>query len=414
MVNFRKVSVQLTVRYIVLVLLAIQIIFNPRNYLLIVSVICIIAGYICDAYKLRETHLNIQEYIGRISHYDRQEKRLKTEIQSLQREANFYRLIQRLFERTSGKDLESTIKAIIDALKVSLEGSIVFYLEKDFTGHYSLVDSSIPNPPVSRLEAVFGNKEFKTSLENKSSGTLTNINVDLGAWGTMHSAWVLPLISTTGNVWGAILIMYPMSDVSLEGMTEAWLFERNISMIIELATIHEAERGMAFKDPLTSAYNRNFMLTIIQNDINKAKNKGQNVYVSMFDIDNFKKFNDKYGHDAGDIVLKSIAREGRRKLRSTDYLVRYGGEEFIIILINTDSDNAYNCIERVRQAIANMVLSFDGEDVSVTCSFGLAQILPDKNLEETITMADKALYKAKAGGKNRTEVANKLEDEKGK
>lgn len=403
--------------YLLIGLFLVQFIFQPNSYLLILSILTlafVIAVHLYDIFRIREAYGKVSEQKEAVLALTRQEQRLKNEIGLLHREAKFHRLLQKLFEDTSGKMLEEVIQAVINILKVAQEGSFVFYFEKDFTGNYSLVDGSVSNVPAATLEAVFQHPSVKSFLEKKSSGVLSGINFKLGKWGMMNSAWVLPLVNSIGDVTGAIFVLYPVSEVSLETMTETWLLERNIALIIELASIHEAERRMAFKDALTGAYNRNFMFTQIQKDIEKAKSRGDGIYLAIFDIDNFKKFNDTYGHDAGDTVLKCVVQETQRKLRPVDFLVRYGGEEFVIIMINSNIDTASERTETVRAAIENTKLTFGGKQVNVTCSFGLTQLPPGKSIEQAITVADKALYKAKAGGKNKVEIGEFEENISGK
>lgn len=406
MKNIKLKTVMKVLWYLSIGLFLLQFIFQPNSYLLVLSIltlIFVVAIRVYDNFRIREAYGKVAEQKEAVLALTRQEQRLKNEISLMHREAKFHRLLQKLFEDTSGKTLEEVIQAVINILKVAQEGSFVFYFEKDFTGSYSLVDGSVSNVPAATLEAVFQQPSVKDFLEKKSSGVLSGINFKLGKWGMMNSAWVLPLVNSIGDVTGAIFVLYPVSEVSLETMTETWLLERNIALIIELASIHETERRMAFKDGLTGAYNRNFMFTQIQKDIEKAKARGDGIYLAIFDIDNFKKFNDTYGHDAGDTVLKCVVQETQRKLRPVDFLVRYGGEEFVIIMVNTDIDTASERVESVRAAIENTKLTFSGKQVSVTCSFGLTPLPPGKLIEDAITVADKALYKAKANGKNRVE-----------
>jgi diguanylate cyclase (GGDEF)-like protein len=127
----------------------------------------------------------------------------------------------------------------------------------------------------------------------------------------------------------------------------------------------------------------------------------------MIDIDHFKKVNDTYGHQAGDFVLASTAKIILAKMRSSDYVCRYGGEEFIAILPGTELAGAARAAEKIRQEIANFVYDLDGTTIPITASFGVAQLNPDKeDGKKTIARADAALYRAKQAGRNRVCIEN--------
>ena len=123
----------------------------------------------------------------------------------------------------------------------------------------------------------------------------------------------------------------------------------------------------------------------------------------MFDIDNFKSINDTYGHNVGDIVLKTVAETVKKHLRRSDIFVRWGGEEFIVLLPHTDVEGALKVAEKLRRAIEGLNIP-ELKGRKVTASFGVTEVKPKEKLEEVIFRADMALYKAKREGKNRVEV----------
>ena len=127
----------------------------------------------------------------------------------------------------------------------------------------------------------------------------------------------------------------------------------------------------------------------------------------LADIDNFKKFNDFHGHQAGDFVLREFAAVCSGLIREYDLLARYGGEEFVFVLPETDTDDAMTVAEKIRAAIADHKFSFGEDDYYVTCSFGVASFelegKPPMKKSELIERADKALYQAKKKGRNRVE-----------
>lgn len=125
----------------------------------------------------------------------------------------------------------------------------------------------------------------------------------------------------------------------------------------------------------------------------------------MGDIDFFKKINDTLGHGAGDVVLKEVARRLRAGVRAADVVGRYGGEEFSILLSETDPEPARATVERLRRSIADTPIDAGAASLSVTMSFGLAvRTQAGESFEELLALADKALYRAKETGRNRVEV----------
>jgi diguanylate cyclase (GGDEF)-like protein len=125
----------------------------------------------------------------------------------------------------------------------------------------------------------------------------------------------------------------------------------------------------------------------------------------MFDIDHFKQVNDTYGHAIGDKILSQVAQTLTEQLRTVDVLARYGGDEFIILLPQTNAQQARPLAERIRIGIENLRMEIENTTLSVTLSIGIAELQndpSDENIEETVKHADKALYQAKQAGRNRT------------
>lgn len=158
------------------------------------------------------------------------------------------------------------------------------------------------------------------------------------------------------------------------------------------------------RDSLTGAYNRKFFFDKLKDELERAKRYKRPMSLVLLDIDNFKKINDKYGHPFGDKVLKEVSNLVMSKGRSTDYFARVGGEEFAIILPETDVRGAEKVCERLRKAIEALKLKANGEDVNVTVSFGVTQAKETDTVDSLYERADRALYMAKRGGKNRVVI----------
>jgi len=168
--------------------------------------------------------------------------------------------------------------------------------------------------------------------------------------------------------------------------------KRSEELLLELATT----------DGLTGLANRRHFMGRGDAELGRARRTGQPVSCIMFDVDHFKKFNDAYGHDAGDAVLKALARTARETLRGIDVLGRLGGEEFAALLPETGLEAALQVAERLRVAVAGMGLVHGGTPLAVTISLGVAQAAgPEETLEALLKRADQAMYEAKQSGRNR-------------
>lgn len=158
-------------------------------------------------------------------------------------------------------------------------------------------------------------------------------------------------------------------------------------------------------DELTGLANRRYLLEQIKQEFNRIKRNAHKAVIIMADLDHFKRVNDTYGHAAGDEILKSFAKLMQQNLRNTDILGRLGGEEFLIMLPETDVVQALDMTERLRENVAAFRLNYDDKEIAFTVSLGLAEVsAEDENIETLITNADNALYQAKSQGRNRSEV----------
>jgi len=159
--------------------------------------------------------------------------------------------------------------------------------------------------------------------------------------------------------------------------------------------------ALALNDPLTGLLNRRGMDIKISISINSAERFDKSVSAIALDIDFFKKINDKYGHDAGDAVLVSVGKLLSSHARSSDVSSRLGGEEFIIILPDTENNTAMIIAERIRKEVELILISHDGNTIKLTSSFGVATHRGKINVDALLKDADKALYSAKSSGRNR-------------
>lgn len=161
----------------------------------------------------------------------------------------------------------------------------------------------------------------------------------------------------------------------------------------------------AYRDPLTDLNNRAAMDNALDQELDFANRHNLPLTILMLDIDKFKTINDTYGHIAGDIVLKSLADCMRETVRRSDVIFRYGGEEFLILLRNTEEAGASLLANRIRIAVSEMICMHQEHEIRVTTSIGLARLNENEDKPSFLQRADAALYRAKEEGRNRVIIA---------
>ncbi|RDY32110.1 diguanylate cyclase [Lachnotalea glycerini] len=163
--------------------------------------------------------------------------------------------------------------------------------------------------------------------------------------------------------------------------------------------------SLAMKDGLTNLYNHRMIMELFEKEFNKAIRQQYSIAFMMFDIDLFKKVNDTYGHKIGDCVLKNIANVLKASLRTCDFVGRYGGEEFCIIVSNQSFESVLQLSERIRATIDHYIFEVGNNSMHITISIGVAYKEPISNIShnELIIIADQKLYEAKKNGRNRVE-----------
>ncbi len=171
---------------------------------------------------------------------------------------------------------------------------------------------------------------------------------------------------------------------------------------IRVVTERQGFFKMAIVDGLTGVYNVRHFKTLLQTEIMLAKNDPMmKIALVMMDIDHFKHFNDTYGHQAGDFILKEISSFLKNSVRSSDIVARYGGEEMIIMLMGADLKIAISIAEKLREGIEKYKFTYGKNMLSVTASFGVAVLKDSDSMDSLIERADKGLYKSKEWGRNK-------------
>lgn len=175
----------------------------------------------------------------------------------------------------------------------------------------------------------------------------------------------------------------------------------------ELTEAYKKIEKLALTDPLTKLSNRRHILDRIDHEIKRVKRSGKPFGIILCDIDHFKQFNDSYGHDCGDFVLVSITKEMKYMLRNQDHVSRWGGEEFLLILPDTDLAGCGIVAEKIRQRIAEENFKFQGMDLSVTLTLGVTVFDNTADIDSCIKDADNALYQGKEKGRNQVVICER-------
>jgi diguanylate cyclase (GGDEF)-like protein len=226
--------------------------------------------------------------------------------------------------------------------------------------------------------------------------------------GRAESLLAVPLRSANTNL-GALLLMGRRGTFDATASRLLKILANQTAAILRTIWLVEQRTELAVRDGLTGLFNRRSFDDLLARAIGREERQDGRFALLMMDIDHFKKLNDTHGHQAGDEALRSTARLMESNLRKGDVAARYGGEEFIAILPGAGEEGGMIQAERVRRAVAAQAITFEGNRISVTASFGVA-VWPEggENATAILESADRALYAAKSGGRNRVFAASAL------
>ncbi len=228
-------------------------------------------------------------------------------------------------------------------------------------------------------------------------------------WLGVVPALIFILKGKRGIYWSAIYLLIHLGfitwagKVNMEALIDSYLSYALATVILYFYAwmserYREVWENIARTDSLTGVLNRVAFEEAFLREVERAKRYGNSLSLILFDIDNFKKINDEHGHLSGDRVLRRVASIVSSSLREADFFARWGGEEFIVLLPDTDLGKAISVAEKLRRRIES---SRFGDNLRVTASFGVAQLSSEDDRTSLLLKADKALYRAKMEGKNR-------------
>jgi len=212
---------------------------------------------------------------------------------------------------------------------------------------------------------------------------------------------VTPLYNNHQHLTGRLMVFRDVTERKLVEKKLRLANDRLQSQLIEIGTLQSKLRAQAIHDPLTDVFNRRYLDETFDRELARAAREAYPVSVIMLDIDHFKKVNDSYGHEAGDVVLKALARNLVARNRRGDFVCRFGGEEFVVVMPNMPVDIAYQRAEELRAALNTMRVSYSRFNLTITISIGIASY-PTNGMdrESVLRAADRAMYAAKQAGRD--------------
>lgn len=310
-------------------------------------------------------------------------------------------MLQALDSVKSPAELARVLPVFLRKLLPDTSGAVYLYRNSRDVLELKAVWGAVDGvPAVMARGECWGLRFGKIHLANARADLCCDHGVSwLDAHGTQTC---IPMISQ-GDVIGVLVIA---ADSPLESAQVATLTEQ-LSLAISNVSLRETLRHQSTVDPLTGLYNRRFFDESLKRELARAQRSHSACAVVMMDLDHFKRINDTYGHDGGDLVLKAASRALLQRVRASDVACRYGGEELVLMLPDCDAREAAKCAEAIRSALTDIVIQHGGQTISgISASFGVAQWPGQADGEQGLLQAaDRALYAAKKGGRNRVMLA---------
>ena len=309
--------------------------------------------------------------------------------------------MERLFEE---KELSSVLKLLTDLGRtlVCSDRVSLWFWDRRKQQLWTLAAQGVEKIVVPESAGIVGHSIMNNEIliiNDPYSDPRFNPEVDRKTGYVTKSILTLPITNTSGEVIGAYQAVNKMAgdgnfilnDVKRLSMAAAFSGKSLESYMLYNAALEDQLTGLKNRRGLFEFYNRNIIPML------------DKISVSLIicDIDHFKRVNDTYGHNAGDEILRHVAGLLSEKSRVDDGVFRWGGEEFILLLPRTNADGAFEIAERLRKLIMESVPCFEGTEIKVTMSFGIAEINPALPVEATVKAADEKLYIAKETGRNK-------------
>jgi diguanylate cyclase (GGDEF)-like protein len=337
---------------------------------------------------LRSANQALQASVGALERQNGEFSRLSQLVEAMQAAQSMGELAEaccpllgRFFAGLSGGVL------LADAAHAALERFCAFGPARDLRERYELSDC-------------WALRRGQPHLHDAQSANLACAHH--GAQAPVES-YCLPLMAQ-GDLLGLLHLSADQAGVLDEHRRQmAGLLAEQLGLALANLALRERLRSQSVVDPLTGLFNRRYMEESFRRQIGRGGPKGAGLGLVMVDVDHFKQFNDRFGHDAGDLVLRQIGQTLRMSVRPTDIVCRYGGEEMVLLLPGATAEQARVRAEACRAAVAALDLSIHGQALGhVTVSMGVAASVEERSgLDDLVREADRALYQAKHDGRNR-------------
>jgi diguanylate cyclase (GGDEF)-like protein/PAS domain S-box-containing protein len=278
-------------------------------------------------------------------------------------------------------DAQNRIVDINPAMKNFIEGEPHSYIGKD-------------------ASEVFQPWMEKTDLLLKAAETRTELKVpkDPSRYMDLH---VTTLYERGQLLNGRLMVFRDITESKQVEKRLRYVNDRLQGQLIEIGLLQSKLREQAIRDPLTDIFNRRYLDETLDRELSRAGRENYPVCVIMIDLDHFKRINDTYGHEAGDLVLKAIAQTLSEQSRRGDFACRYGGEEFVVVLPNMTLETACERAEELRKSLNLLSVPYEYYSLSVTISMGIACFPENGQTRDAILRAaDQAMYAAKEAGRD--------------
>ncbi|NTW12805.1 MAG: diguanylate cyclase [Anaerolineales bacterium] len=218
-----------------------------------------------------------------------------------------------------------------------------------------------------------------------------------------------PLYDDDQNLSGRLIIFRDVTDRKEVEKDLRHAMDRMQTQLIEIGLLQSQLREQAIRDALTNLFNRRYLEETLERELARAAREGYPLCIVMMDIDHFKNVNDTYGHEAGDLVLKTLGTMVTSQSRQGDFVCRYGGEEFVLVMPNISTEVAKERVNSLHKSIASLYIPFGRFNLNITVSMGISSFpTHGEKKEDLLRAADRALYIAKNMGRNRVAVYREM------
>lgn len=311
-------------------------------------------------------------------------------------------------------DVHQVGEAIIDAIRdvVNFSG-IVIFLKKNGVDELEIVAWDIGDQDKYCDMKIMMDKRFVEYILHIEEPTIVDCLDEKNGfycdYFDFKSCMVVPLQQDMDMIGSIILFQDYENSFSQDNLRVVSMISKQAAIALSNARLYREMTQKSIMDPMTKLYNRRYFTDVLNDVIEICKKEALKVSLIMIDIDYFKRVNDTYGHLIGDDVLKELANRIKMCMRSDDIVARYGGEEFVVVLPSVDEKQAYNIAERIRVEIESKPFTTAAGELNITVSAGICEY-PTKadSLERLIANADRALYMAKALGRNRVIIYEEI------